>query len=328
MKHHMVAMKAFITVFASLWLLLGVTGASGELVDRIVAIVNNDAITLSELNEAIKPYAQQIRASRYTPGQGHKMLLQLRQDILNSMIDQKLTDQQSKNLGVQVQDIDVEQRIEQIKREHFLTEEELRKTLAAEDYTMEEYRQHLKEQMLRIKLINMEVKSKIAITEKEIRDYYEKHKEKYQEQKKYHLRTILIRISSSKASENAEALKKAEAIVRKLEAGTPFEMLAEQYSEDATAKDGGDLGLFSLEELSPKFQEAVRNMKAGEFSPVLETPLGYQILMLQQVKTFPAKTLKEARIEIQESLYKDLVEEKYKAWLTALRERSYIKIIQ
>lgn len=324
-----VAKKAFIPVLILLWLLLGAAAVCGELVDRIVAIVNDDTITLSELNEALGPYAGQIRESLYESEKKRKMLFKLREDILNRMIDQKLTDQESKRLGVSVHEGEVDKRIEQVKREHFFTEEELKKAIAAEGYTLEEYREQIKEQMLRIRLINVEVKSKIAITEKEIRDYYEKLKEAYQEKKKYHLRSILIRAPfSATADQRADALKRIEAVVNELKAGAAFDELAMRYSEDVTAKEGGDLGLFSLEELSPEFQETVRWMKEGEISPVLETSQGYQVLMLQEINKSPGKTLKEARIEIQERLYREVVEEKYKAWLKALRKRSHIKIIQ
>ncbi|NVM20964.1 MAG: peptidylprolyl isomerase [Desulfobacterales bacterium] len=321
--------SALITAFIPLWLLFAAPAAYGELVDRIVAIVNDDAITLSDLTEALEPYARQIRDSLYKPEQERKMLFKLREDILAGMIDQKLTDQESRRLGVSVHESEVDQRIEQIKREHFLAEEELKKSLAAEGYSLEEYRKQIKEQMLRIKLINIEVKSKIAVTEKEIRDYYEKNKETYQGKNKYHLRTILIRAPAlATADQKADAAKKMEVVVKELEAGASFDEVARRYSEDATAKEGGDLGLLRLEELSPEFKEAVCSMKEGQTSPVVETPHGYQILMVQEIKHLPGKTLKEARIEIQERLYRELVEEKYSAWLKGLRERAYVKIIR
>ena len=300
-----------------------------ELVDRIVAIVNDDVITLSELDEALEPYARQIREAYYSPQTKREMLFKLRQDMLNKMIDEKLTYQETERLHVSVDDRDVDQHIEQIKSEHFLTEEELRKSLAAEGYTLEEYRERIKEQMLRMRLINIEVKSKIAVTEKDIREYYEEHTEDYRGTQKYHLRTILIRVPPfAGADQEKAALEQVESIVKDLKTGAAFDELAKQYSQDGTAESGGDLGLFTLDELSAEFQETVKQMAEGQISPVIQTSNGYQVLMLQEIKKIPGKTLKEARIEIHERLYRDLVEEKYKAWLAALRDRSYVKIIQ
>lgn len=329
MNGQMLSPKVLVSFFVCLWMLSGSAACYGELLDRIVAIVNDDPITLSELNEALKPYARQISSSNYGPEEERKMLFGIRQDILNRMIDETLSDQESKKLGVSVDENDVDGQIEQMKSQHFLTEEELRKALAGEGYTLEQYRQRIKEQLLRLKLISIEVKSKIAITEKEIRDYYEEHEEAYQGKDKYHLRSILISVpSSATADQKADALRKIQTIVDKFNAGAAFDKLAKQYSEAPTAEQGGDSGMFFLEELSPEFRDAVRSMNEGQISQPLESAQGYQILMLQEIENSHGKTLKEARIQIQEKLFREVVEEKYKAWLTALRERSYIKIIQ
>ena len=154
----------FLIILCSLVLSAG--AVSAEVVDRIVAAVNDDVITLSELDKALSPYLQRIRKGQYPPEAQREMLFKLRQDLLNKMIDEKLTSQETERLHVSVDDREVDQHIEQIKSEHFLTDEDLRKSLAAEGFTMEEYRIRIKEQMLRIKLINIEVKSKIAVTEK------------------------------------------------------------------------------------------------------------------------------------------------------------------
>ncbi len=325
----MLTLRFFFSVLIPLWLLSVPASSYGEQVDRVVAVVNEDAITLSELNETLQPYARQISESAYESEKKREMLYSIRKDVLNRMIDERLADQESKRLGVSVNETDVGQQIEQIKSEHLFTEEELEKALAVEGYTLEEYRMRIREQLLRVKLVNIEVKSKIAITEKDIRDYYEEYKESYQGQKKYHLRVILIRVTSSATSdERADARKRIESVKEKLQAGAAFDGLARQYSEDVTAKDGGDLGMFLLEELAPELRETVRSLSEQEVSPVLATPQGYQLLMLEELATSPGKSLKEARIEIQETLYQEIVEEKYKAWLAALRGRSYVKIIQ
>ncbi|MGD8512829.1 MAG: peptidylprolyl isomerase [Deltaproteobacteria bacterium] len=323
------AMKVLVKGLLPACLLLGAVAGRGEVVDRIVAIVNEDVITLSELSEAAEPYARKIGDAFYEPEEERRMLFKVREEILNKMIDQTLTNQESKRLGISVLESEVEQRLEKIKSDKFLTEEDLQQALAAEGYTLEEYRKKMKEQMLRIKLINVEVKSKIAITEEEIRGDYDKHKETYQEKNKYHLRTILFRVPDLATAEEKEGtLKRMRAIVEALKAGAAFDELARQYSDDITAKEGGDLGLFSLEELSSQFRETVRWMKAGEVSPVLETPQGYQLLMLQEIQHTPGKTFQEAKIEIEERLFRKLVDEKYAEWLQGLRKRSYIKVIQ
>jgi peptidyl-prolyl cis-trans isomerase SurA len=311
-----------------LWLMSAVPSGQAELVDRIVAIVNEDIITLSELDETVELYAMQVRNSLHGAREEEKVLSKLREDILNRMIDEKLADQESQRVGVSVEESEIDQRMAQMAVQQSMSKEALNEALEAEGFTWEEYRNRLREQMLRMKLINMEVKSKIAITEKEIEDYYEKHKETFQKEKKYRLRMILVKVpSSGGAHEMGAALKKMEAVVEQFEKGVAFKELARRYSEAGTAKDGGDLGFFALDELSSEFRETVRGMKEGEISPILQTPLGYQVVMLEQIKTEAGKPLEDAKLQIQEKLYNEMVEEKYNTWLTELRDRSYIKII-
>ncbi len=300
-----------------------------ELVDRIVAIVNADVITLSEINEAIEPFVKQVQDASYGPDEKRQLLYKIRQDVLNRMIEQKLTEQESQRLGVFVHDSEIDKRLEVVKNENHLTDEALSRALEAEGYTLKEYRERIKEQLLSMKLVNMEVKSKIAITEDDIRKHYENHKKNYAGEQKYHLRTILIKAPFGEQVEDDEnALKKIEMVVEALKAGVPFEDAARQYSDDLSAEQGGDLGFFTIDELAPELRDTVRWMKEGEVSSVLRTARGYQLLMVEAIELLSGKTLEEAKTEIQEQMFRGEVEKKYKAWLEALRERSYIKIIQ
>lgn len=303
--------------------------SNAGVVDRIVAIVNADVITLSEIEEAVKPFVKKIHDESYRPEEKRQLLDKIRQDVLDRMIDQRLAEQESQRLGVSVHDSEIDKRVEMVKNENDLTDEDLVRALEAEGYTVEEYREKIKEQLLSMKLVNMEVKSKIAITEEQIRQYYENHKEDYVAEQSYHLRTILIRVPSWERVEDKEnALKKIDIVVDALKAGVSFEDVARKYSEDLTAKAGGDLGLFTIDELAPELRETVRWMKEGEVSPVLRSSQGYQLLMIDAIRLPSGKSLEEARREIQEKMFRKEVEKKYRAWLEALRERSYIKVVQ
>jgi len=307
--------------------MLGIATVHAEVVDRVVAVVNGDCIALSELNERAAPYMRKVREANHPPEAEREMLFRLRRDVLNRMIDEKLTAQEAEKLEVKVGDTEVDAQIERIKNQHFITDEDLRQSLAAEGLTLEEYRERLRAQILQATLVNIEVKSKVAITDKDIREYYEEHKDYYEEIKTYHLRTILIKAPPSAGSDEKETARAMmESIVRALYSGAPFDELARKYSEDSSATAGGDLGQFSLNELSVQVQEALRTMSKGEVSSILETPDGYRILMVQDIEKKPGKSMEEARAEIQEKLYEKVVEEQYEAWLKALRERSYVKI--
>lgn len=298
-----------------------------KIVDRIVAVVNNDVILLSELNLSFEPYAAQIKLSGYPPERELKMLYAVRKDILNHLVNQKLINQETERSKITVSKREIDNTIERIKEAGLYTDEMLRRMLAREGLTMEEYRSRIREQILKTKLVNLKVKSRIIITKEDIKLYYESHSDKFKGEKKYHLRNIVINFPPH-ADEAARltVFEKMEKILAKLEEGQPFEDMATIYSESPLAAKGGDLGLFRLDELSPQLQEAARGMEAGEFTSVLDTSQGYQILFVQEIVKAPRKTLEEVASEIEEKLFNETVDKKFWSWLENLRKGSYIRL--
>ncbi|MBW1896898.1 MAG: SurA N-terminal domain-containing protein [Deltaproteobacteria bacterium] len=330
MKNQLV-FNYFLSVLIILFTLFGEDQVySGELADRIVAIVNDDCITLSELNESLKPYLTNIDQGGYPQDVARKMRFDVRQKVLNGLIDQKLSDQEEKKLGISVNKEEVDQYFERTKNDNFMTEEDLKKALEAQGFTWEGYRRQVKDQILRGKLINLEVKSKIAVTEEEIKGFYEKHQADYAGVKQYHLGSIVVRVFPEATDEEiAAAQERAKSIEMMLKTGAEgaFDELAQRFSGDESITSG-DLGLFPLDELSEKIRDMVRGMKAGDIIPVMEAPHGYQILVVQEVTETPGKTLDEVKGEIQQKLYQEFVEEKYEAYVKKLRKRSYVKVMQ
>lgn len=297
-------------------------------VDRIVAVVNDELITLYDLNRALDPYAKNIKALGYSADKARKTLFKIRSDLINELIDRMLADQEIKKYKLSVTDAEIDSAIERVKAARQYTDEDLRTGLAQQGLTMEDYRKELKEQLLRRRLVNLEVQSKIVITEENIQAYYENHREKFAGEKKYHLWNIFMTISPYAAdSEKRSAYKKMEAILVKLQQGQSFESLTSDVFISSLKAKGGDLGLFLLKELSPQLQEVVKTMTAGDFSSILEADVGYQIIYVQKIIEAPAKTVAEVKNEIHEILYRELVDNKYQKWLEDLRKRSHIKII-
>ena len=300
-----------------------------DVVDRIAAVVNNEIILLSEFDESFNPYAERIMASGYSPDEERRMLFNTREEILNQLIDQKLTDQQIKQSNITVRDDEIDGAIERLKEANFFTDEELRQMLNAEGLTIEEYRQRITDQMLRAKLVNFEIKSKIVITKEDIESYYKSHSDKYGGIKKYRLSNIIMKVPSfASEEEKLMVLKKMEIVLTELEAGKPFDSIAGIYSESSYVSDESGLGLFELKELSPKIQEAIKDIKTGEFTPVLDTDQGYQIFYIKEIVDVPGKSLEEVSLEIEDTLYKEIVDKKFRSWIDELREMSYIKIIK
>jgi len=317
----------------TVWLWLVVTAATAgfvgaqqsEIVDRIVAVVNSDIITLYDLNRAFKPYEANIKALRYPEDKERQTLFQVRSDLLNQLIDGQLADQQTKHAQITVSQQEIDTTIERMKETRSFTDEQLREGLAAQGITMEEYRKEIESQILRTKLVNREIKSKIVITKEDIQAYYDNHQEKYAGDEKYYIWNLFIK--ASEIDKNA-ALKKMNSVTLKLKQGTSFEALVSELNESSSAIKGTDLGLYRRDELSEELREVVSKLKSNEFSEILETNFGYQIIYVQEIQDTAAKPIEEVETEIQQILYDELVDNKYQDWLEDLRARSHIRIIQ
>ena len=302
---------------------------SAEIVDRIVAVVNDEVITLIELNNTLKPYMEKIRSLGYPQEKEQELIFNVRKDMLDRLVNQKIEDQEIKRSKVEITEEQIDKTIERIKETNYLNDEQLRAALAKDGFTMEEYRYKIKDQILRERLVNLKVKSKIVITKEDIKAYYEKHIKEYGGKQKYHLRNIIMQVPLFSSSEKKLEIKaRMDEILEKLKAGESFEALATRYSESPAATDGGDLGEFEFDSLSPQLQEAVEKIKPGEFTPVLDTDQGYQIFFLVEILNPPGKTLEEMSPEIERILFNESIDKKYQAWIGDLRKQAVIKIIQ
>lgn len=298
-------------------------------VDRIVAVVNEDIITLYDLNQALKPFEEDVRDLGYGPTKQHETIFKLRSELLDNMINQKLADQQIKKYKIEISEPEINKAIERFKESRSLTDEDLRAALAKEGMTLEEYREVLKKQILRNRLVNLEVKSKIAITGEEVEKYYNDHIEKYRTETKYHLWNIFIRFSRTEdAAERQMALKKMESVLNQLKQGRSFESFVTETPDSQGGIAGTDLGLYGLDELSPQLRNTVKNMKEGQYSDILDISKGYQILYLQKIVVTNPKTLSDVKNEIEDILYNEAIEKRYNTWLSELRKRSHIEVIK
>jgi len=306
----------------------GAPAGADEIVERIVAVVNNDIITYLDVQKEMAPYAEQIKAVGYDPEKEQQMLYRVRSDVVEKMVEQKIIDQEIKRYKITVSDQDIDNDIEQIKKSKLWTDEEFRKALEYEGLTVESYREKLKKQSLRARLLNTIVKANIVITKEDIAAYYESNIEKYQGELKYHLRNIIMRVLEDAGTDGKRSvLEKMENIHGALENGASFESLARQYSESVLAKNGGDLGILAYKDFSSQLKEALEGLAIGEYTPVLDTDQGYQIFYIENILKENEISLEEVYSEIESILYKELSEKAFTDWLKTLREASHIKII-
>jgi peptidyl-prolyl cis-trans isomerase SurA len=302
--------------------------AASEVLDRIVAVVNEDIILLSELNQRMAPYSLRIREQKLDSERERRMLFQIREEMLNRLVDEKLTDQEVQKNDIKISEEEINKTIERIKATNAYTDEELRNFLDREQLTMDQYRDSIKNQILRTRLVNMQVKSKIVITNEEIQDYYDSHPELYGGKLRYRLKNILMRIPAfALDDEKEEVRKKMEQLRSRIEQGEDFSELARIYSQGPTALQGGDIGEFEESMFSPQIQQALKGLEPGEATSVLDTDQGYQLFYvdaIDQLEGIPLETVKD---DIHETLFNEVVDKQFLSWLEDLRGRSHIKIV-
>ncbi len=287
-----------------------------EVVDRVVAIVNNDIVTLYQLNKETEPYKKKIEATSYSDDQKQEMLKDINEKILNSLIDQSLTHQEAKKYRIDISENEIDRAVENILESKSMSMDDFLKALGQERLEIEEYRKNLKNQILHTKLINYAVKSKVIIMESDIIAYYKNHKEKYSGIQKYHLRNILM---------NSE--DRIKEVKEKLDNKEDFTTLAKKYSIASNAQDGGDLGLFDIKNFPENIKAKILKLKKDQFTDVISTVQGFQIFYIEDIILKGGKTYDESHDEIHAILYNEQVEEKFEKWLKSLKQKAHIKIM-
>jgi len=300
--------------------MVGIGMAYGEAANRIMAIVNNEIITFYELEKAIKnlpPSTQETENKE-----------ELQKQLLFQLIEQKLVDVQVKRLGIQISADEVEKTLARIKQDNGITgPDDFAAVLTKEGISEAEFRNKIKEQILRFRLISREIGSKIIIPEVRIQEYYQNNKSKFQRSEGIHLAHILlINDQNTSPEESMRQKKKAEEIWERLKGGEDFADQARKFSQDSSAAQGGDLGLFSVEELDPSLWEILSTLKAGEFSPVLQSSQGWQIIKVVEVQRAKEFSLDEVKERIQEQLFQEEVNQRFTQWLQRIKDRSYIQV--
>ena len=317
----------------SVWLsllagvILTFSPSRAEVVDRIIAYVNDDIITLSELNERTNAF---VAARRQNPflREEEQSLEEIRRNILDLLINERLAAQEISRLKISVSDEEVAEAIGTILRENRLTQETLEAKLRQDGKTIEDLREQIKAGLEQKKLVNREVSSKTVITDEMIQAYYEDHIEEFQRKERWRIQDIYLPFTPTDTPEERTHLRNvAKQILERLRTEDDFTSLAKRYSQGPGAEAGGDLGFFSKGELEPVLEAAIEALKPGEVSPDIETTRGIHIIKLTEVDKTPAKPLEEVEGTIRDLLYRREVDFRYREWLSGLRERSYVKIV-
>ena len=306
---------------------------NATVVEEIIVRVNNSIISLSDLKRSqdqLKAESEKMDPS--VPAENRPQ----EKDLLRDLIDSRLLSQKADELGISA-DTDVVKRLDELRKQmHAETMEDLEKAAQAQGVSFEEFKQNLKDTILTQKVIQQEVGGHINVTQQEIQEYYNQHKDEMQRPEQIRLSEILIstapptpapgQTAPSADEVVAQAKAKADGIYARLQKGEKFDELAQKNSSGPTAANGGDLEYFKRGTLSKQLEDQVFGLKTGQYTEPIRTNQGWVILKVTDHQTEGIPPLKEVEPQIQERIYMSKMQPALRDYLTKLRENAYIDI--
>jgi peptidyl-prolyl cis-trans isomerase SurA len=306
--------------------LLAPLSASAAVVNAIAAVVNDDIVSLYEVNREAQPV---IREAEKKGAVDEAARSSIRSTVLERLIEKRLVEQKIRELNIKVTEEEVRQAIDDVKRQNNMpSQEALVSALASQGLSFDLYRSQLQEQIEKLKLISMEVRSKIHVGESEAKEYYQANLAKYTGDESYRARHIFFKTNEKATPESIkQTMTTALAVLADARDGKDFAELAKKFSEDPAArKDGGDLGSFKKGDMQPELEAAIVAMKPGDVSELVYTAAGFHIIKLEERLSGALKPFESVKAEIDETLYRKKSEERFSQWAKELREKASIEV--
>jgi peptidyl-prolyl cis-trans isomerase SurA len=292
------------------------------LLDRVVAVVNKEVITWSELYKMME-YESTEQMKALKEEERVRIFKENEAIFLEKLIDMKLQIQEAKRVGLQVTPEEVTEAIQNIKQKYSLTDKALEESLKKEGLTFDEYKKRLSDQILVSHIVNREIRNKVIVSDEEVRKYIEANRERFSDSGGFKLRQIFLKKPKDEA-ESKTVEDKGSLIIQRLKAGEDFSALAKEYSQDPTSIMGGDLGYIEYNHMAKEFIDVLSTMNTGDFSKPFWTDKGLNIIKLDEIVN--VKSQDEIKQNVRKQLAEEKFMEKYKAWVKGLRERAHIEI--
>ncbi|MBW1755838.1 MAG: SurA N-terminal domain-containing protein [Deltaproteobacteria bacterium] len=306
--------RLFVTTFV---LVLMLNSASADVVERVVATVNNEAIFLSDLRKRAVPFLPQI-AEASTETERMSLLKELYEDLLTFLVDEQLIRQLAGSSGIRVTDADVDSAVENLRLQNNMTEEEFQKALESQGLSQTQYRRDLKRQLIRLKVMNERVRSRVNVTEEEVRARYEQRARAQGSELRFEVSHVVVPVAQG-ASAIQVAAKRQEAETLRAS------LTPENFNARAPQLGGGDLGWLTQGDLPEELERALLPLSAGEISSPVRGSSGFHIFFLQDRQVgagFPS--YEEMKQELSREMMDAAMMRQEKIFLEEMRRKAVI----
>ena len=308
-------------------LVLAVTPARAELVDRIAAVVNSELITQSELESRVAPDLARVRAE---PDAARRA--ELRKDLMKKAIDllvgEKLMDEQIKELNIEVADTEIDLGIEDVKKQNNIDGAQFEQLLSQEGYTLGSYRTFMKKHMAKLKLIQLKVRGKVKVADEDVKAEYAKQSRDEAMDAEVHVRQLLVQLPATPTGEQIEAARlKANALAQEArQPGVDFAELAKKKSEGSSKDEGGDLGFFRRGVMVPDFERLAFTLPVGSVSDPVRTKLGWHVLKVEEKRAGTPKPFDEVKDSLREKMMRTQLEHYTEQYVQELRAAAVVEV--
>lgn len=313
------AMLAF-----AVWLTPG-TGEA-EIIDRIVARVNNDVLTLHDVRQAAIPFVLQEGMDPAVLDDASRRG-QLHRDVLKDLIDRNLLVQEATKLELQISDAELNQYIMFTYQQQGLTEDQFKEQIESYGMRYPAYRDMVRQNLLKIRMIRVKVGSQVNVTEADVDQVFrERYGTDPGAERYVTVSHMLFPPTTNTPEAHAEARERADAAMERLNAGEAFEDVAKTSNDGPTAAKGGFLGTFRRGELDGEFEAVAFAMSAGEVSEVVQTKFGYHIILVSNVEERATDENDQRRAMIFEELQQRAMQTLLDQYLKTLRSRAFVDV--
>ena len=301
--------------------------ARAELVDRVAAVVNDDVITLSEVETRVAPELARVRAETDSNKRG-ELRRELTRKALDALIGEKLMEAQIKELGIEVAESELEPAVDEVMRQNNVTPEQFERMLSQEGFSMSAYRVYLRKHIARAKLVNLKVRSKVKISDEDLKAEYARVAREEALDFEVHARHILMQLDPKATPQQVETVRmKAAALgAEARKPGVDFAELAKKKSEGPSAADGGDLGFFKRGVMVGDFEKAAFTLPVGGISDPVRTRFGWHVVKVEERRAGAPRSFDEMKEQLREKMLRGQLEKYTEKYVQELRAAAVVDV--
>ena len=291
-------------------------------VGSVVVTVNGENLIAAELSQEVQKLVP-MEAS-YHGGMSAEKVKNIQTKALATLVEKELQYQDGLARGVKLDSKAVDESYNRV-IENYASKREFNKAIKQAGFTEKLLKRFIARDLLSEKLRKQEVDDKVRITDATVAEYYETNKNRYMKPEEYRATTILVKVDpSSNAEERAKRKERAESLMAKVKEGADFGQLAYENSDDMSRIKGGDTGYFHLGRMVQEFEEAVKKLKVGEVSGIVESMYGYHIIKLTDKKDPRQIPFEEIKDKIRTQLVEKEKKRLFDEWMEGLRAKAKI----